>query len=188
MSKYTKQVIFDSFTKLLATKPLNKISVKEIVEDCGINRKTFYYYFEDIYALANELFINRLELIQASDSSAEMSWKESIMKLAEYVYENKKIAFHLFSAMGYEKTEKYFRVLCKKYLPERIKQDAAGLNVCDKDIALITETASVMISGVFAVWIDEGLETIPSTEFERFFAITKGVGRQLLENADKLNR
>ena len=55
MSKFTKQAIYASFLKFLNEKPLDKITVKDIVDDCGINRKTFYYYFQDMYDLAREM-------------------------------------------------------------------------------------------------------------------------------------
>ncbi len=37
--------------KLLLERPLDKITVTDIAEDCGINRMTFYYHFRDIYDL-----------------------------------------------------------------------------------------------------------------------------------------
>ena len=48
MPNFTKQAIKDSFLKLLNQQPLSKISVRSIVEDCGINRKSFYYHDQDI--------------------------------------------------------------------------------------------------------------------------------------------
>ena len=51
MSSLTKKAIANSFLGLLQEKPLEKITVKEIVEDCGINRNTFYYHFDDIPSL-----------------------------------------------------------------------------------------------------------------------------------------
>ena len=44
MANFTKQAIKASFMKLLSQKPLSKISVRDIVEDCGINRNSFYYH------------------------------------------------------------------------------------------------------------------------------------------------
>mgnify|MGYP004536692755 len=41
MSAYTKQAIKNSFLKLLNERPLSQVTVKAIVEDCGINRNTF---------------------------------------------------------------------------------------------------------------------------------------------------
>ena len=51
MSQFTKKAIIDAFVELISERPLSKITVKDIVTRCGVNRNTFYYYFEDIYAL-----------------------------------------------------------------------------------------------------------------------------------------
>ena len=50
-SQNTKKIMAASLKKAMKTHPLSKITVSEIVKDCGFNRKTFYYHFEDIYAL-----------------------------------------------------------------------------------------------------------------------------------------
>ena len=55
MASLTRKAIMESFIRLLDERPLNKISVKDIVEDCGINRNTFYYYFTDIPTLVEEI-------------------------------------------------------------------------------------------------------------------------------------
>ena len=51
MSQITKRALEASLKNLLLKKPLNKITVNDITEDCGINRMTFYYHFKDIYDL-----------------------------------------------------------------------------------------------------------------------------------------
>ena len=55
MANFTEREIKRSFIKLLNEKPLSKISVRDIVEDCGINRNSFYYHFQDIPALLEEI-------------------------------------------------------------------------------------------------------------------------------------
>ena len=47
----TKKRLATSLKKFMLVKSLNKISVTEIVKDCNLNRKTFYYHFDDIYDL-----------------------------------------------------------------------------------------------------------------------------------------
>lgn len=44
MSGFTKEIIAKTFTELLDEKPMSKITVKDIVERCGVNRNTFYYH------------------------------------------------------------------------------------------------------------------------------------------------
>lgn len=51
MSQITKRAIEQSLKNLLLKKPLTKITINDIAEDCGINRMTFYYHFKDIYDL-----------------------------------------------------------------------------------------------------------------------------------------
>lgn len=55
MPSFTKKAIVDSFMALASKKPLEKITVRDIVDHCGINRNTFYYYFQDIYAVLEEI-------------------------------------------------------------------------------------------------------------------------------------
>ena len=51
MSQITKRALEQSLKNLLREKPLSKITVTDITEDCGISRMTFYYHFKDIYDL-----------------------------------------------------------------------------------------------------------------------------------------
>ena len=53
MSQTTKRALEASLKKLLLEKPLNKITINDITEDCGVNRMTFYYQFKDIYDLVD---------------------------------------------------------------------------------------------------------------------------------------
>ena len=48
VAQTTKRALEASLKKLLLRKPLNKITISDITEDCGVNRMTFYYHFKDI--------------------------------------------------------------------------------------------------------------------------------------------
>ena len=51
MSDITKRALEASLKKMLLKKPVTKITISDITEDCGVNRATFYYHFKDIYDL-----------------------------------------------------------------------------------------------------------------------------------------
>ena len=51
MSDTTKRALEESLKHMLLKKPLDKISISDITNDCGISRMTFYYHFRDIYDL-----------------------------------------------------------------------------------------------------------------------------------------
>jgi hypothetical protein len=46
MPPFAKREIKNSFIKLLTERPISQITVKDIVEDCGVNRNSFYYHFQ----------------------------------------------------------------------------------------------------------------------------------------------
>ena len=51
MPNLTKQALEESLKKLLLVKPLDKITINDLTNDCGISRMAFYYHFKDIYDL-----------------------------------------------------------------------------------------------------------------------------------------
>lgn len=50
-SMNTKKALASALRSSMAKKPFSKITVSEIIKECGLNRKTFYYHFQDIYVL-----------------------------------------------------------------------------------------------------------------------------------------
>ena len=57
VAQTTKRALEASLKKLLLRKPLNKITINDITEDCGVNRMTFYYHFKDIYDLVDWILV-----------------------------------------------------------------------------------------------------------------------------------
>ena len=71
----------------MLAKPFSKITVSEIINTCKINRKTFYYHFEDIYALLKWTFEEEaIEVVKHFDLLAD--YEEAIRFVMKYVDEN----------------------------------------------------------------------------------------------------
>ena len=56
MSVITKKALASSLKNLMKKATLNQITVKDVVTDCGVNRQTFYYHFQDIYDLVEWIY------------------------------------------------------------------------------------------------------------------------------------
>ena len=64
-SENTCQAISGALKQLMIQKPLERITVAEIMDTCGMRRQHFYYYFTDIYDLLRWTFEKEaLELLQ----------------------------------------------------------------------------------------------------------------------------
>ena len=67
----TRGTIMQGFSLLLHEKPVNKITVKDIAEKCGINRNTFYYHFQDIPALLEEIMEEKADQLITNHYQAD---------------------------------------------------------------------------------------------------------------------
>ncbi len=72
MSGFTKEIIAKTFTELLDEKPMSKITVKDIVERCGVNRNTFYYHFRDIPDVVEFILKRKWDEIQEAPSGQRL--------------------------------------------------------------------------------------------------------------------
>ena len=55
-SNITKNALATALKELMKEKPFEKISISDICDSCGMNRKSFYYHFKDKYDLVNWIF------------------------------------------------------------------------------------------------------------------------------------
>ncbi|MEE1105805.1 MAG: TetR/AcrR family transcriptional regulator, partial [Ruminococcus sp.] len=94
MTTLTKDAIKKSFMKLLNAKPVNKITVKEIVTDCGINRNSFYYHFDDIPSLIEEIFDDQVDELMNRQSGSENIYN-SIIDAIDFALQNKTAMMHI---------------------------------------------------------------------------------------------
>lgn len=86
-SEKRKRMIADSFKRIVQHKSFSKITVKEIIDDCGINRKTFYYHFEDMYALLKwTLEQEAIEIVKQFDLLVEH--EEALLFIMDYIDQN----------------------------------------------------------------------------------------------------
>lgn len=78
MALRTKNAIRRSFIELLAERPFDKISVRDIAERSEVTRNTFYYYYTDIYALAEDVFESEIEKLSERVEGYD-SWQKAFL-------------------------------------------------------------------------------------------------------------
>lgn len=104
MTQYSKREMVAAFRHLASQKPIDKIRVREIVEACGLNRNTFYYYFSDLYALSEWVLVTVSE-----DSTVKFretgSLTEAVRTVALWIDENRSLFQNLVTALGRERAE-----------------------------------------------------------------------------------
>jgi len=103
----TKRLIADTLKTLMSTKPFSKITVSEIIATCKINRKTFYYHFEDIYGLLKWTFEEEaVEVVKHFDLFVD--YESAIRFVMQYVEENDYIISCAYDSIGREEMKRFF--------------------------------------------------------------------------------
>ena len=107
LSFRTKQSFARALKSAMVNKKLSKITVSELCATCQVNRKTFYYHFEDIYSLLKwTLEQEAIEIVKNFD--LVVNTEEALQFIMEYVDENKHIINGAFDSMGYEEIKRFF--------------------------------------------------------------------------------
>lgn len=102
----TKTKLSNSLKKLMTQKPFSKITVSEIIRDCNVNRKTFYYHFEDIYALLKWMFEQEaINIVKQYDLPSD--YEEALSFVIDYINENSFILNCVYDSIGLEEMKRF---------------------------------------------------------------------------------
>lgn len=107
ISLQTKKTLSESLKKAMKKKPFQKITVSELIRDCGMNRKTFYYHFEDIYALLKWTFEQEaIEVVKQFDFLVD--YEEILNFIMDYVEANDYILNCAYDSIGRDELKRFF--------------------------------------------------------------------------------
>lgn len=182
MTSFTKKAIIASFVKLLNEKPLDKITIKDIVEDCGINRNTFYYHFEDIPSLAAEIIRAETERVISEHGEFE-NWEDSFIAAARFALENKRAAYHIYNSLSRENIEQYFYSIAKDVMTEFVEKLAADIPAKPEDKALVIDFYKAALVGMTLEWVNSGMKQDPESLIKRLGSLFEGNIREALERS-----
>ena len=159
MSKFTKAAIMQSFMKLLNEMPFDRITIKDIVDDCGINRNTFYYNFSDIYALVDEIFQSEIDNIVEKHRNYS-SWTDGLLYAADFAIKNKKALYHLYNSSKRVVLEKYLQKIIFNVVGSFVKKEADEISsdICSEDINFISDFYTCALVGLSEKWLDSGMK------------------------------
>jgi len=148
-SLQTKQELSAALKRLMESKPINRITIRELVESCGVNRKTFYYHFEDIYALLKWtleqealLLFDKYDLVHDNSKALEF--------VLDYVGENLAMLQNIVRSIGRSELGRFFfkdiyqpvyKLVCEV-------EQLRGLNVEEGYKAFLSKFLTEAVAGI----------------------------------------
>ena len=158
MAQTTKNAIRKGFLDLLEQRPLDKISVVDIADHCGVNRNTFYYYYCDIYALVREVLETELDRVLNAPPLCT-SWYQLMMRAAAFMRANRRAVYHLYQS------------------------SQRDLLVAETDVQSIAALYTATLVGLLQSWLHYGMKHDEEQFVERVTRLTEGTLRHALERS-----
>lgn len=128
-----KQAMHASFRTVLLRKPLDRITVRDVVEGCGLTRNTFYYHYEDIYDLFNEYLDTQMhEAWQALPEDSP--WDMALPRLLDCVCAPPQVGRHVFFSRRREVLLQYIRKVVNAIIERYLGQEQIAPSAEDREL------------------------------------------------------
>ena len=173
MSQVTKRALEQSLKNLLLKKPLTKITVGDIADDCGINRMTFYYHFKDIYDLVEWSCLEDARRALDEKKTHE-TWQQGLLQIFEAVQENSPFILNVYRCVHREQVEEYLQPLVDRLVLDVIDEESSGMTVRDEDKQFIAQIYSYIFIGLMLDWIKDDMREDPHQIVDRLAKLIKG--------------
>lgn len=181
MSNITKRALEASLKNLLLQKPLNKITVGDIANDCGINRMTFYYHFKDIYDLIEWSCVEDATKALEGKKTYD-TWQEGFLNIFNAVLDNKPFIMNVYRSVSREQIEMYLYKLTYNLLIDVVNEKSVGMTVSDEDKKFIADFYKYAFVGIMLNWIRNDMKEEPKQIVDRLSVLIHGNITRTLNN------
>lgn len=159
MSNLTKRALAASLKKLLERAPLDKITIQDLVDDAEVSRKTFYYHFQDIYALMEWCIVEDGKRVLEGNVTAD-TWQQGLRNVLAYLQGNRAMILN-----GYRSVQRQGDML-KVNLSRLVRPIMEGIfdsqpdheRVDGEDRELILKLFSYGLVELILYWIGNGMK------------------------------
>lgn len=173
MSQITKRALENSLKNLLLQKPLHKITIADIANDCGISRMTFYYHFKDIYDLI-EWICNEETARAIQGNKTYETWQQGFLQTFQMVLDNKPFILNVYRSIRKEIIEDYFYTITFDLLMGVVEEKAIGMSVTESDKKFIANFYSFAFVGLLLDWIKRDMRDDPKVIIDQVSTLIHG--------------
>lgn len=173
MASFTRDAIIHAFLQLLDERPLSKITVKDIVELCGINRNTFYYHFEDIPALIESISKRELDLLVEKHAKVD-SMEDCLMIAVDHILKKRRALLHLFNSSKRDLCERELMNICQYVVETYFDSILEGQRCDPTDREILVRSYRCWCFGLMIDWLNDGLKEDIKPTLKRLCELRSG--------------
>lgn len=181
-----REAIKAAFLRLLEERPLREITVKDIVQGCGVNRNTFYYHFKDIPALLEELITDQAERIIAAQGPA-LSLADCLETAARFALERRQAVLHINQSAHRDLFELCLMDVCRRVVEDYAAAAIGSVSISRSDRAVIIRFYQCECFGQVMAWLNDGMRYDIGRQFRRLCQLGEGMTERMLRRAMEMD-
>jgi probable dihydroxyacetone kinase regulator len=188
MATNTKEALAEALKKMLAVKPIDKITVKDLVEECGVNRQTFYYHFDDVYDLMEWVFEEDANRVLPSEIGTDIvseRWRECVRIYFRYLLDNRSMVLNIFNSQNRSYMLRYYRERLRGCVHGFAVIVSEGKNIDWADLEYVVDFYVNGVVGLISMWLDNNMELPPEYTQERLMKMLEGSVEEMLAKFQK---
>ncbi|ULO06382.1 dihydroxyacetone kinase transcriptional activator DhaS [Paenibacillus sp. 19GGS1-52] len=169
----TKKALAQSLKSLMEHIPLNKISVKHLVDDCGLNRQTFYYHFQDIFDLLG--WIYKTEAVESiAQYRSYSTWTDGFYRIFCYIESNKAFCYNTLDSLGRNHLDAYLYEVTNDLIMGVINELSSNMTVSSEDKRFIANFYTLAFTGLVIQWLRDGMKEQPKQIIAKLSELIEG--------------
>lgn len=170
MASATKEAFGNALKQMMAIKPINKITVKDLVEICNVNRQTFYYHFDDVYDLLEWVFEVDADKVLPSFIVYDR-WRENVLEFFSYLSDNRVFALNIYNSDSRLYMLKFLKSKVEACIRDFVELVTADKNIERNDFEFVVDFYSACVIGIISQWLDAGMNVPANFTKDRLLTV-----------------
>ena len=184
MANFTEKAIVETLNELLKKQTIDRITVKDLTEACGISRNTFYYHFHDIYEVLTRDFIDRADNLLKTHDEDE-SWENLFTEGLSFLYENKTTINHIYWSVDSDSLDRFLDKVVYQYTLGVVQEESGEGRYSERTIALAADFYKNALLGAVLGWIENDMKERPEELAHLYNSVFSGTIEGLLDSIEK---
>ena len=186
----TKRAIQSAFLELLDQRSLSRITVKDITDICGINRNTFYYHYQDIPALIEEICSDAVEQIVREYPNLN-SIEDCVEAGLQFALQHRRVILHIYNSDNRQIYVNCLWRICERTVTTYVNTVFADASISEMDRAIVIRYHKCECFGLMMDWISNGMRDDILCQMRRILMLKRGsveefIHRCVMENTHSL--
>ncbi len=159
-SLITKRALAEGMKALMKHKSFDKITVSDITCQCGLNRQTFYYHFQDKYELVNWIYYNEA-ILTLSEGLCFDNWSEKIGQMLSVIKNDRLFYENAFKSSGSREFEQYLLSFTEELFFNILEKMDLNQSIIKEDKEFIARFYAFGVVGMIISWAKTGMAAEP---------------------------